>query len=154
VQRKNEGARDSRTCSGSRRRRDRAEAGAGALAARVATAAELRQRKCNVEDARAGQHGVGRAAARQGSDAWNCREQEVALESLRWRAAVKHGSGRQLSGVSRRVEASARPVSGGAEARAARGRAQSGARVAGAAHMAMTASAAHGRGKQRRGGER
>jgi hypothetical protein len=87
VQRKNEGARDSRTCSGSRRRCDRAEARAGASAARVATAAELGQRKCDVEDARAGQHRFGRATARQGSDAWNCREQEVALESLRRRAA-------------------------------------------------------------------
>jgi hypothetical protein len=37
VQRKSEGARDSRTCSGSRRRRDRAEVGAGASAAHVAT---------------------------------------------------------------------------------------------------------------------
>jgi hypothetical protein len=70
VQRKNEGARDSKMCSGSRTRRDRVEAGAGASAACVATAAELGQRKCDVEDARAGQHGVGRAAARQGSDAW------------------------------------------------------------------------------------
>jgi hypothetical protein len=42
----------------------------------VATAAELVQRKCNVKDARAGQH-------RFGSDAWNRREQEVVLESLR-----------------------------------------------------------------------
>jgi hypothetical protein len=76
VQRKNEGARDSRTCSGSRTRRDRAEAGAGASAARVATAAELGQRKCDMEDARAGQHGVGGAAARQGSDAWVRQEAE------------------------------------------------------------------------------
>jgi hypothetical protein len=36
AQRKSEGARDSRTCSGSRRRRDRVEVGAGASAARVA----------------------------------------------------------------------------------------------------------------------
>jgi hypothetical protein len=36
VQCKSEGARDSRMCSGSRRRCDRVEAGAGASAARVA----------------------------------------------------------------------------------------------------------------------
>jgi hypothetical protein len=48
-----------------------------------------------VEDARASQHKVRRAAARQGSDAWDLRKQEVALESLRWRAVVKRGSGRR-----------------------------------------------------------
>jgi hypothetical protein len=42
-------------------------------ATRVATAAELGQRQCDVEDARAGQHRVGRAA-RQESDALNRRE--------------------------------------------------------------------------------
>jgi hypothetical protein len=40
-----------------------AQAGAGASAAHVVTAAELRQRQYDVEDARAGQHEVGRAAA-------------------------------------------------------------------------------------------
>jgi hypothetical protein len=48
-----------------------------------------------VEDARAGQHKVRRAAARQGSNAWDHRKQEVALESLRRRAVVKRGSGRR-----------------------------------------------------------
>jgi hypothetical protein len=51
VQRENEGVKDSRTCSGSRIRRDQAEAGAGTSAARVATAAELGQKQCDVEDA-------------------------------------------------------------------------------------------------------
>jgi hypothetical protein len=51
VQRENEGVKDSRMCSGSRTRRDQAEAGAGASAARVATAAELGQKQCDVEDA-------------------------------------------------------------------------------------------------------
>jgi hypothetical protein len=57
--------------SGFRRRCVHAQAGAGAPAARVAAVAELRQELCDVEDARAGQHGIGRATARQRSDAWN-----------------------------------------------------------------------------------
>jgi hypothetical protein len=44
--------------------------------------AKLGERQCDVEDAWARQHKVGRAAARQGSDAWDRRKQEVALESL------------------------------------------------------------------------
>jgi hypothetical protein len=106
----------------------------------VATAAELGQRQWDVVDARVGQHEVGRAAAWQGSDAWNRREQEVALESLRRRTAVKHGSGRQSGGVSRRGEASTRPGSGGAEAGTARGRAQNGAGAVGATHLASQSS--------------
>jgi hypothetical protein len=49
VQRENECVRDSRTCSGSRTRRDRAAAGAGTSVACVAIAAALGQRLNNVE---------------------------------------------------------------------------------------------------------
>jgi hypothetical protein len=56
--------------------------------------------------------------------------------------------------VARQGEASVRPGSGGAEAGVAHGLAQSSAGTARAAHMAGTAAAARGRGKQRRGGER
>jgi hypothetical protein len=119
---------------------------------RVAIAAELGQRQCDVEDARAGQHGVGRAAARQGSDAWNRREAGGGAGV----AATASGCEvrlRQTAGdVARQGEASARPGSGGAEAGVTRGRAQSGTGAAGVAHMARAAAAARGRGKQRRGG--
>jgi hypothetical protein len=57
--------------------------------------AERGQQQCDVGNAGASQHRVGRAAARQGSDAWDHRKQEVALELLRRRAAVKHGSGKR-----------------------------------------------------------
>jgi hypothetical protein len=40
-------------------------------------------------------HGVGRAAARQKSDAWDVGRQEVAREMLRRRAAAKCSSGRR-----------------------------------------------------------
>jgi hypothetical protein len=53
VQCKNEYVIDSRTCSGSRTRRDREEAGAGASVACVAIAAALGQKLSDVEDARA-----------------------------------------------------------------------------------------------------
>jgi hypothetical protein len=120
----------------------------------VAAAAELGQEHCDVEDARASQHGVGRAAAQQRSDAWNVGRQEVARVMLRWRAAVKHSSGRQSGGVSRRGQASARAGSGGVEAGVARGEVLSSAETAGAAHMAGRMAAARGRGEQRRGRER
>jgi hypothetical protein len=68
---------------GSRRGCARAQAGAGVSAARVATAAELGQRQCDVEDARAGQHGVGRAAARRVMTRRIVGRQEVAREMLR-----------------------------------------------------------------------
>jgi hypothetical protein len=42
-----------------------------ASTARVAIMAALGQKLCDVEAARAGQHGVGRAAAQQKSDAWD-----------------------------------------------------------------------------------
>jgi hypothetical protein len=107
-----------------------------------------------MEDARAGQHRVGRAAVRQGSDAWDRRKKEVVLELLQWRAAVQRGSGRRRTTWRGQGVASAGSGSGGAEAGATRGRAQSGAGAARAAHMARAAAAARGRGKQRRGGER
>jgi hypothetical protein len=61
----------------------------------VAVAAELGQELCDVEAARAGQHGVGRAAAREKSDAWDVGRQEVAREMLRRQAAMKCSSGRR-----------------------------------------------------------
>jgi hypothetical protein len=56
------------------------QAGAGISVACVAIAAALGQKQCNVEVA--SQHGVGRTAAWQRSDAWNIRRQEVAREML------------------------------------------------------------------------
>jgi hypothetical protein len=53
-----------------------------AWTARMAIAAALGQKLSNVEDARAGQHGVGRAVARQKSDTWDVGRQEVAREML------------------------------------------------------------------------
>jgi hypothetical protein len=50
---------------------------------RVAIAAALGQKLSDVEDARAGQHGVGRVAAQQRDDAWSIGRQEVAWEMLR-----------------------------------------------------------------------
>jgi hypothetical protein len=70
------------------------QAGAGASAARVAIAAALGQKKCDVEDARASQHGVGRAAARRVMTRGIVGRQEVAREMLRRRAAVRRSSGR------------------------------------------------------------
>jgi hypothetical protein len=63
-----------------------------ALTARVAIAAALGQKLCDVEAARVGQHGVGRVEARQKSDAWDVGRQEVAREMLRRRAAAKCSS--------------------------------------------------------------
>jgi hypothetical protein len=63
--------------------------------ARVAIAAALGQELSDVEDARAGQHGVGRAAAQQRDDAWSIGRQEVPREMLRQRAAAMSSSGRR-----------------------------------------------------------
>jgi hypothetical protein len=75
-----------------------------------------------VGNAGARQHKVGRAAARQGSDAWDRREVGGGTDRL---AATVSGSEEQLGqtagGVARRGEASARPGSGGAGVGAARG---------------------------------
>jgi hypothetical protein len=136
VQCKNECARGSRMCSGSRTRRGRAEAGAGTLAARMAIAAELVQRQCDVGNAGARQHKVGRAAAGPGSDAWNRREARGGAGVAATASGGEVRLGQIAGGVARRGGASARPGSGGAEAGAARGREQSGAGAAGAAHMA------------------
>jgi hypothetical protein len=59
---------------------------------------------------------------------------------LRRRATAKGGSGGHSGGVARRGGASERPGSGGAEAGATRGRAQSGAGSAGVAHVASQSS--------------
>jgi hypothetical protein len=78
-------------------------------------------------DAGARKHKVRRAAARQGSDAWDRREAGGGTDRL---AATATGGEDQLgqtaSGVARRGEASARPGSGGAGAGAARGLPQGG----------------------------
>jgi hypothetical protein len=58
------------------------QAGAGVSAACVAIAAALGQKLSDVEDAQAGQHGVGRAAGQQRGDAWNVGRREVAWEML------------------------------------------------------------------------
>jgi hypothetical protein len=59
----------------------------------VAITAALGQKKCNVEDARASQHGVGRAAARRVMMHGIVGRQEVAREALCRRAAVRRSSG-------------------------------------------------------------
>jgi hypothetical protein len=79
----------------------------------VATGAELGQRQCDMEDAMAGQHGVGRAAARQGVDAWDRREARGGAGLLRRRATARGGSGGQSGGVARRGEDSAARGGGG-----------------------------------------
>jgi hypothetical protein len=108
------------------------------------------QQQCDVGNAGARQHKVGRAAAQQGSDAWDRREARGGAGLLRRRATARSGSGGQSGGVARRGGASARPGSGGVEAGPTRGRAQSGAGVAGAAHMASQNS---GGARQRNRGE-
>jgi hypothetical protein len=107
-----------------------------------------------VEDARAGQHRVGRAAARQGSDAWNHREAGGGTGVAATASGGEARLGQTAGDVARQGEASARSGSGGAKAGVTRGRAQSGAGAAGVAHMARTVAAARGRGKQIRVGER
>jgi hypothetical protein len=59
-----------------------------------AIAAALGQKLSDMEGARAGQHGVGRAAALQRGDAWNVGRQEVARKMLRRRAAARCSTGR------------------------------------------------------------
>jgi hypothetical protein len=92
--------------------------------------AKLGQQQCDVGNAGARQHKVGRAAARQGSDAWDRREAGGGTDHL---AATASGGEEQLGqtagGVARRGEASARPGSGGAGAGAARGLPQGGSRA-------------------------
>jgi hypothetical protein len=110
-----------------------------------------------VGDAGARQHKVRRTAARQGSDAWDHRKQEVVLESLRRRSAAKHGSGRPQTTWRGQAVASARSGKATVERGRARGRAQSGAEAAEAAHMAGAAAAAcdrENRGKGERGRRR
>jgi hypothetical protein len=120
----------------------------------VVAAAELGQELYDVEATRAGQHGVGRAAAWQKSDVWNVGRQEVAREMLRRRATAKCSSGRRRTTWRGHGVASARAESGGAEAGVARGEVLSSAETAGAALMAGRTVAARGRGEQRRGKER
>jgi hypothetical protein len=90
-------------------------------AMRVATAAELGQRQCDVEDARAGQHGVGRAAARQESDAWNRQEAGGGAGVTATASGGEARVGQTAGDVARQGEASARPGSGGTGAGVARG---------------------------------
>jgi hypothetical protein len=73
---------------------------------------------------------VWRAAARQESDAWDCREAGGGTNRLAAMASSGEEQLRQMaSGVARRGEASARLGSGGAGAGAARGRPQGGSRA-------------------------
>jgi hypothetical protein len=84
------------------------QAGAGVSAACVAIGAALGQKLSDVEDARAGQHGVRRAAAQQWGDVWNVGRQEVAREMLRrrisgrrratWPGGERPARGREAAG--------------------------------------------------------
>jgi hypothetical protein len=115
------------------------------------------QQQCDVGNAGARQQKVGRAAVRQVSDAWDCREARGGAGLLQRRATASGGFSGQSGGVARRGGASARPRSGGAEAGATHGRAQSSAGAAGAAHMASQSSGGaqqRNRGKGERGRRR
>jgi hypothetical protein len=129
VQRKNECARGSRMCSGSRTRRGRAEAGAGTSAACMATAVELGQRQCDVGNAGTRQHKVGRAAARPGSDAWDRWEAGGGAGVAATASGGEEQLGQTAGDMARQGKASARPGSGGADAGAVRGRPQGGSGV-------------------------
>jgi hypothetical protein len=106
-----------------------------------------------VGNAGARQHKVGRAAARQESDAWDRREAGGGTDHL---AVTASGGveqlGQTVGGVARRGEASARPGSGGAGAGAARGLPQGGSRAGRCtAHGRVRAAAARGRGTEEEG---